>query len=40
MKRDDALDSDVLIELGERALITFCIRNVIAGGEGVLGVEA
>ena len=40
MKRDDALDADVLVELGESALVAFVAGNVVAGGERVLGIEA
>ncbi len=40
MEGDQALESDVPIEFAERALVTFFAAQIVAGGEGVLGIEA
>src|SRR5215471_6880192 len=39
MKRSNALDADGLIEFAEGAVVTLLRANIIAGGEGVRGVE-
>src|ERR1700730_15803369 len=38
--RDQALDSDVLVQLRKRALVAFAAAQIIPRGEGMLGVEA
>src|SRR5271157_596846 len=40
MERDDPAEPDVLVELREGALVAVGVAQVIAGGEGMLGVEA
>src|SRR5262245_39192780 len=39
MERDQALDSDVLVKLGERPLIAFVAAQIIARGERMLGIK-
>ena len=40
MKRDEAIEPDVLVEFGESAVVALFRAQIVARSEGVLGIEA